>query len=346
MKIMKQFNGVTVDTHSVEEFVTLAKKEEWSDKDLEQFVSTKGIQYLIQQEKDTGPNVDEETIKDYLKSVKQNISGEVGGWEIAFKEKRRIEKRIEYMDNRWNYLVERPYAVVKDYLPPITLEKSTFYVLPGGVKESYSDENGFAINVGRGALQDTHFMYLFAKEAYRHHLLRLLGRETPIKACKTPVDFFNTFFSITRREGIAAYVGLKAAGTQEQFLKDVDVERISVLYSEAFQLALDGKAPAEADRIEKDIFCGLTSPSTIVGVGMAKALDTFMSRSPDPTFGKATVIDTLTKERASFFFEMYTSCQKDSLLSEVVRDAVKISLRKNGFVNEQKERYFMNNKTG
>lgn len=346
MKIIKQTNGITIDTQSVEEFLTLVEKEEWSDKDLEQFVSTNGIQYLIQQEKDTGPNVNENTIKTYLKSVKQSLSGECGGWETAFKERTRIKKRKENIFKRWNYLVERPFSVVKDYLPDRKLGKSICYILPGGSKESYSDENGFAINVGYGVQQDTYFRFLIARGAYYHYFLRLVGRELPIKTCKTPVDFINTFLCITHREGMSTYVGLKAAGTVEQFIKDyVDVETISAAYGEAFQLALDGKAPAEADRIQKDIFTGLTSPSTLVGVGIAKALDTLVNGFPDPELGKAMIADTLTRKGDSLFFEMYADHLKDSLVPDVVRDAVKIALKENGRVNQQKEKFFMNNES-
>lgn len=341
MHIAEHTNKVHVDTHSVEAFLTLLKRGELSEKELEQLVSTDGIQYLIQQEKDTGPNCSEKAIKDYIKSVKQNLPGEFGGWEIAYKEKTRIKKRKEYIFKRSTYLVERPYSIVKDYLQPTT-EKSVCYLLPGGAKESYADETGFAINIGRGVLQDTHFMFLFAQALYRHNYFRARGRELPLTACKTPTDFIKTFISITHREGIAAYVGLKAAGIKEQFFKDIDVERVSALYSEAFQLALDGKAPLKAEKIEK-IFTGLTSPSTVVGAGMAKTIDeTLLDKHDTPDLNKETLMISPVKGWSLTFFEIYMAHQKDSLLSGIVRDAVKEVIKGNGLIKDQLGEFFKN----
>lgn len=302
----KHVNGITVDTESIVQFINLLGKEEWSEKDLDKFVSTKGVQYIIWQEKDSGPNVDENAVKTFLKKVHRKLPEEpeeCGGWATAYREKTRIQKRLEYIFSRWNYLVERPLSVAADYLPRQV--EGTLYFVPGGARESYSDGSGFAINLGCGAKENTQWIFLIALEGYRYFLIRAMGEKPDINRCKTPTEFVEAFLNLTHREGMALFVGLKAAGTEEQFYQEYmrDEEKIKDTYGKAFQLALEGEALQEADRIQKEVFSGYTSPAALLGSQMAKALDESDKRVGH-TMGKDMLLGSIGKMGFIPFFEV------------------------------------------
>lgn len=332
----KSVEGITVDTESVVQFINLIEKEEWSEEDLNRFVSTKGVQYLIQQEK-SGPNFNEDAVKTFLKKANQGFSGELGGWAAAVREKTAIQKRLEYLFSRWNYLVERPLSVVKDYLPE-HLRESTCYFLPGGGRESYSDEKGFAINLGR-VKRDTHWMFLTAWEGYRSFLTRAAGEEPSIKSCKTPSEFAEAFLSITHRLGIATFVALKASGIEEQFYQEHLDDKKKTLYRKAFQLALEGKAPSEVDRIQ-ETFSGYTSPSAVLGSQMAKALDESIERMGH-AMGKDMLRGSVEKLGFISFFKVYKPYETDlSLIPDVVWDAFEMIKKEKGIESAGEAPFF------
>lgn len=339
MNDTKTVDGITVDTESVVQFINLCEKEEWSEKDLDRFVSTQGMQYLIQQEKESGPNVDEETVKTYLKKVNQGVlePEECKGWETALKEKTRIQKRLEYIFSRWNYLVERPFAVVTDYLRE-PVREGTLYFLPGGGKESYSDGNGFALNLGYGTKMDTHFMFLIAWEGYHYCLTRFMGEPPSVTQCQTPLECVEAFLHMTHREGMALFVGLHAAGTEEQFYqKYMDTPTIKDVYGNAFQLALEGRT--QVDHIQ-NVFSGYTSPAALLGSHMAKALhesDKIMGH----TMGKDMLLGSIGEMGFVSFFEIYKPYETDSsLFSDVVWEAFEMVKKERGFGSAGERYYF------
>ncbi len=276
----RSLDGITVDTESVTKFVSLVEKEEWSDEDLDRFVSTEGIQYIIQQEKEPGPNYSEDTVKSYLRKVKSGLSGEFGGWETAWKEKTRMKKRLEYIFYRWSYLVERPFSVVREYLPYWKTIKGVFYILPGGIQKSYSSPEGFGINLGCRDKSDTHWMLSFARECYLFYLIHIRNEKPHITECRAPLDFVRVFLDLTMRDGMALLVGLKAAGIEEQFYNEQlpHLEKAGSLYGEAFQMALDGRALMEAENIQKKVFTGYASPCALLGFQIARAVEESDSR--------------------------------------------------------------------
>ena len=316
-----KIKGTSINTESITEFIKLVEKEEWSEGDLNRFTATEGVQYIIKQEKKDDPGYNENAVKNSLKKVKQGHS-EDPRWEKAWKGRKKIQRQLEYIFNRWEYLVERPLSVAKTYLPEDVEGKGTFYLLPGGAHESYSDEHGFAINLGHNVWRDTHVMFLIAWEGYRHLLTCIAGKEPSINQCQTPSEFVKAFLSITHRQGMAAFVASKAAGTQEKFFQDnlADVEEKCALYGEAFHLALEGNIHTELIRIQKDVFTGYRSPSAVIGAAMAQAIDTGRERRG------------MTTERELFlvcsgnlgfipFFELYKSYKKTLVLPDVVWEA-------------------------
>jgi len=339
----KRVDGITVDTESIVQFISLLEKKEWSEKDLDTFVSTEGVQYIIQQEKDSGPNVDEDTVKTFLKKVNRKLPGELeecGGWATAYKEKTRIQKRLEYIFSRWNYLVERPLSVATDYIP--RKAKGTFYFVPGGARESYSDGSGFAINLGCGARKNTQWMFLIALEGYRYFLIRAMGEKPYINRCRTPTEFVEAFLNLTHREGMALFVGLKAAGTEKQFYQEYmrDGEKIKDTYGKAFQLALEGKAPQDADRIQKEVFSGYTSPAALLGSQMAKTLDESDKRVGH-TMGKDMLLGSIGEMGFIPFFEVCRPHEIGlSLFPDVVWEAFEKVKKERGVESVGEVHYF------
>jgi hypothetical protein len=320
---------ITVDTESVEQFIRLTEKEEeWSDEDLTQFISTSGIQYLIQHEE-----YDEDTVKIILKKVRQGLSKDFGEWAAALKEKTRIKKQLEYFFSRWNYLVERPLSVVRTYLPEEVTREGTYYILPAGPRESYSDEHGFALTLGGAVKEDTHWIFLTAWEAYRYFLTCFAGKGLSIKKCTTPCEFIEAFLDSIHRLGTAVYVAVKAADIEQQFYQEhlADSEKKKSLIGRAFQLALEGKAQPEAETIQKEVFSGYTSPSALLGFQMAKALDEY-----DKYMGHSLGMDILqgSVEKMGFipFFEIFKLYEQDfALFPEVVWNAFEMYKLEKGF---------------
>jgi hypothetical protein len=318
---IERIDGIRFDTESITEFVNLLEKDEWSEEDLDRFVLTEGIQYLIEQEKESGPNFDENAIKTYLKRVKQGYSGEHGGWETAWNEKTRIQKRLDYIFSRQNYLVVRPFEVVRDYLPERIDGEGTCYFLPGGSRESYSDSNGFAINLGHGTKSDLHWIFLMAREAYHFWFAREAGDDPRITKCETPSEFIETFLDLTHREGMATLVGLRAARTEEQFFKEnpLDEEKRSK-YADVFQMALEGKVELD-DLLYREIFFGHTSPSALFGATIAKTIEE-CGKELGRGLGRDMLLGTVTGRGFFILFELYKGYDKDpSLLPHPVWDA-------------------------
>lgn len=325
-------DGIAVDTESVVRFLRFAEKERWSEEDLDEFVSTKGVQYLIQQERESGPNNDEDTVKTFLEKAKQGFSGELGGWETAWKEKTSIRKRLDHISSRWNYLVAHPLSVVKDYLPERVTkepEAGTCYFLPGGSEESYSGGGGFAINLGHGARHDADWMFLIARGAYHLWFTRAAGENPRIAECETPSEFIETFLDLTHREGMATLVGLRASGTEEQFFQEnaVDSQKRSK-YSRVFGMALEEEI-LEMNML-KEVFSGYTSLSALFGASMAKALERCGEDMGD-TLRKDMLLSTVTESGFYNFFEIYAGCGKASSLPDEVWEAYEKVRKERGF---------------
>jgi hypothetical protein len=321
MNNKEQMKGTSINTESITEFIKLAEKEEWSEEDLNRFTATEGVQYIIKQEKKDDPSYNENAVKNSLKKVKQGHS-EDPRWEKAWKWRKKIQRQLEYIFNRWEYLVERPLSVAKTYLPEDVEGKGTFYLLPGGAHESYSDEHGFAINLGHNVWRDTHVMFLIPWEGYRHVLTCIAGKEPSISQCQTPSEFVKAFLSITHRQGMAAFVASKAAGTQEKFFQDnlADIEEKRALYGEAFQLALEGNIHSELTRIQKGVFTGYTSPAAVIGAAMAQAIDTGGDRR-GMTRGREMLLVSSGKMGFIPFFELYKPYKKTLVLPDTVWEA-------------------------
>jgi hypothetical protein len=321
MNNREPLDGINVDTESVVEFVKLVEKEEWSEEDLDRFTATEGVQYIIKQEKKDDPSYNENTVKNSLKKMKQGHSEDLR-WEKAWKGRKKVQKSLEYISRRWEYLVERPFSVAKTYLPEEVKRKGTFYFLPGGAHESYSDEHGFAINLGHNIWRDTYLMFLTVWEGYRYVLTCIAGKEPSISECQTPSEFVKAFLNITHRQGMAAFVASKAAGTEEQFFRDhlADIEEKSALYGEAFQLALEGSIHSELTRIQKDVFTGYTSPSAVIGAAMAQAIDTGEDRGGTTT-GREMLLVSIGAMGFIPFFGMYKPYKKTSVVPDVVWEA-------------------------
>ncbi len=312
MNVENPVDRIMFDTESVEKFISLSELGEWSEKDLNRFVSSRGVQYLIQQEREFGPNCSEDAVKTFLKKAKQELSGELGGWANAWKEKTRIRKRLEHILNRWDYLVARPLSIAKEYVPDWARGEGTCYFLPGGSKESYSGSKGFAVNLGHGAKSDPQLMFLITRGAYHFWFTTIAGEDSCIQACKTPSEFVETFLDLTHRGGMAALVGVRAAGIEEQFFQEnvIDDEK-KERYGKAFQIALEGKAP-EVDTMKK-IFSGYTSPAALFGAVMAKKLEE-CDLGTNRSLGKDVLYTAIIKRGFFVFFEMYQACAKDSPL--------------------------------
>ncbi len=321
MNVSKTVSGITFDAESVDGFIRLLEKESWSEEDVHAFVSTKGVQYLIQQEKEFGPNSSEDAAKTFLDHVKRGDSGDFGGWAAAWKERTRTRKRLDHFLKRWNYMVVRPLSVVKEYLPENVTGEGTCYFLPGGSRESYADSSGFALNLGHGPKKDVHWIFLIAREAHYFWSAHMWG-DLSITGCTTLSEFIEAFLDLTHRKGIATLAGLRAAGIEEQFFQEHPVTSdIMDAYSEAFNLALEEKAKSEASRIYEEVFSGYASPAALIGAAIAKRI-LECEREAIPHFANTMLLSTITKRGFFLFFEIYRGCDTNlSLLPDAAWEA-------------------------
>jgi hypothetical protein len=286
---------IRVDTGSIYKFFELLKKDQWKEEDLDQFVSTPGIQFLIRQERDTDGNNSEEAVKTFLKMVKKGESGELGGWATSYHERVRTKRRLAQLFQRWGYLVNDPSKIVLSYFPGEIEPKGEFYVLPGGLRESYADCTGFGINLGcdNTMKTDKEMQFHLARQEYRYLYCETSGRDFGISECRTPEDYLREFLRIVMREGMARYMGLKAQGDRSEFFERHvmadELQKKSV--EKAFQVLMDSRArirakkkgkPLEkemenlekvAKRLEKEVFTGEDSPAAMVGLSIARVID-------------------------------------------------------------------------
>jgi hypothetical protein len=319
--VNQPINGITIDMESVSQFIRLTEKEELLEEDLEKFISTKGIQYLINQEKD-GPNSSKDVVKNHIQMAKRASPEETGGWAAAWKKRADIKKKLNHIVEEWDHLVIYPLSIVSEYIPERCVEKGTFYMLPGGASKTYSDRNGFAVNLGLFEERDSLWVFLVAQQCCRFWLAALMGEERPLTACETPSEFIETLLSLTHRQGMAVYVGLKASKVEEQIFEPQfkDSNEIRTLYGRAFQIVLEGKAQSKLDEIQR-IFSGHTPPSAVIGAAMAKAIDE-SGRNLGHSLGKEALRNSLVVMGSYFFFEIYKGCDRSpSLLPDSVWEA-------------------------
>ncbi len=310
----KPVRGIAFDTESVLYFVKLMKEGEWKEKDLNEFVSTKGIQYIIQKERESGLNSSEDIVKTFLKNAKKGISGEQGGWTAALGAN--VEERLDYLLRNWDALVVQPFAAISDYMPERGGIAGTCYFVPGGALESHSGPDGIAINIGYGGKEKTRneWIFLLIREIYYYWITRVAG-EPSISKCETPSEFIEAFLSTTCKRGMALFMGLKAAGLE----KTIEPLKITdrTAFGEAFLLALEGEAPQQRDRIEK-VFSGHHSPSALIGLTMAKAIHEcggLMGKK----LGKEALFMTFSELGYFPFFEIFKSCDtRPSVLPDSV----------------------------
>jgi hypothetical protein len=286
---------IRVDTGSIYQFFELLEKDQWKEEDLDQFVSTPGIQFLIRQEEDTDGNNSEEAVKTFLKMVKEGESGELGGWATSYHERVRTKRRLAQLFQRWGYLVDDPSKIVLSYLPGEIEPEGRFYLLPGGSRESYADCTGFGINLGCDSSMktDKEVQFHMARQEYRYLLCETSGRNFGIDECRTPEDYLREFFRIVMREGMARYMGLKAKGDKSEFFERhvMADESWKKSLEKAFQVLMDSRARIRAHkkgkalekeaeklekvakRLEKEVFTGEYSPAAMVGLSIARAID-------------------------------------------------------------------------
>lgn len=321
-------NKLALDVISAQNFVRLGAEDRWTEEDLDQFVSTEGIKYLIEQEKVSGPNFSENAVKTFLRRVYKGFSEEQGGWEISWKEKSAIPGRLDHLLRKWDDFARSALSAMRDYMPLEPFEV-TAYILPGGFKESYSSSQGIALNIGHGEKTDTQWIFSLTREMVRFWIIRTIG-ENNIKTCKTPSEFVEAFLDNTQREGMALLIGLKAAGNEEQFMEACgDLEKKKKIYTKAFQLALEGRAPKEIAWIQNEVFSGVASPSALMGFLMAQALDE-SEKYMGHALGKNMLRQCLGHMGHIFFFELYKPYEYElSLFPDIVWDA---------FANMKKEK--------
>lgn len=331
-------SSLNVDDESVLRFINLTKKEEWTGEDLDAFTASRGIQYLIQQEKESGPNSSEDAVKTFLKKVHEGCSGEQGGWTKAFKEKATTQKNL--CDLREN-LLECALSVVKSYLPAWAALEGTLYFLPGGSREIYSGLGGIAVNLACESAK-AQLTFLTAREAYNYAVTCLIGEKPSLEKCTTPSEFLEAFLTMTQREGTATFVGLKAAGMVDQFYQEhlIDMKKKKQIFGNSFRLAMDGKAKENLDTI-KDLFSDHTSLCALFGFAMAKALDDYDDYVGHP-IGRDALLSSVQGQGYISFFEVYRVFDEDfSLLPEVVWETFEMVKKEKGVRLARENGFFL-----
>ncbi|MBU7023866.1 MAG: hypothetical protein HXS40_06830 [Theionarchaea archaeon] len=286
---------IRVNTGSIYQFFELLKKDQWKEEDLDQFVSTPGIKFLIRQERDTDGNNSEEAVKTFLKMVKEGESGKLGGWATSYHERVRTKRRLAQLFQRWGYLMDDPSKIVLSYFPEELEPKGEFYLLPGGLRESYADCAGFGINLGcdNTMKTDKEMQFHLARQEYRYLLCETSGHDFGISECRTPEDYLREFLRIVMREGMGRYLGLKAQGDKSEFFERhvMADESWKKSVEKAFQVLMDSrtrirahkkgkslkkeveKLEKVAKRLEREVFTGEYSPAAMVGLSIARVID-------------------------------------------------------------------------
>ncbi|MGD2248698.1 MAG: hypothetical protein PVF58_09845 [Candidatus Methanofastidiosia archaeon] len=308
MKSKTIAKNIEFDKTSVENFIELVKTEKWSEHDVDTFVLGDGIQFLISQEKESGPNTDTTTIKDFLKQAKQGKPGDHGGWAAAWKNRTRIQKRMEQIAERWDYLMVKPFSVVSKYMVAAHSVKGTVYLLPGGSKQTYASAEGMGINLVY-PVKDTEWLELIARTCCRFWMLNQMGEPVSAIGCKTPIGCVEALLSITHRLGMELYMGLKASGTQETFFQNMQLEKEKEQYNAAFKSALNGEC------LDTHIFSGYDSPAALIGVTMARNLE--KNGLNIGKSGEETLAFTVAPGGHFIFFRWYKGCKaEESLLND------------------------------
>ncbi len=332
-------SGINVDEESVVKFINLTEKEEWTEKNLDAFVASRGIQYLIQQERESGPNSSVDAVKTFLKKVHGGCSGEQGGWMKAWKEKSTTQKNRDHL--LCGDFVEHALSVVESYLPTWAALEGTLYCLPGGSRENYSGMGGIALNLAYENSK-AQLTFLIAREAYNYAVTCLIGEKPLLEKCTTPSEFLEAFLAMTHREGMATFVGLKAAGTVDQFLEEQsrDMEKKKKIFGSSFRLAVEGKAREKIDTI-KEVFSGPNSLCALFGCAMAKALDDFDEYIGHP-IGRDALLSSVSRTGYVTFFEVYRVFDRDSsLLPDVVWEAFEMMKKEKGFRSARENGFFL-----
>jgi hypothetical protein len=313
MKSKTLIKEIGFDKASVENFIELVKKKEWSEKDVDTFVSGDGIQFLISQEKESGPNTDTIMVKKFLNRVKQGIPGDHGGWAAAWKNRTRIQKRMETIVERWDYLMVKPFSIVSKYMLTENSVRGTVYLLPGGSKQAYASAEGMGINLVY-PVKDTEWLQVIARTCCRFWMLNRMGEPVSAIGCKTPFECVEALLSITQRLGMELYMGLKASGAQTTFFQNLQLEKEKEELNEAFKLVLDGEHP------DTHIFSGYDSPAALIGAAMARDIEENGLNIGKPN--EDTLAFTVAPGGHFIFFRWYKGCKADeSLLNDAVWNA-------------------------
>lgn len=321
MKTKKIVNEIEFDPTSVKYFIEMEEKEEWSEQDIDAFVSSDGIQFLINQEEESGPNSDPNVIKEYLVQVKQGIPGEHGGWTAALKNKTRIQKRLENILNRWDYLMVRPISSVSEYMSKENSIHGTVYLLPGGSKKAYASAEGIGINLVY-PVKDAEWLKLVSMQCCSFWMLNRMGESLSPAECKTPLGCVEALLSITHRLGMELYMGLKASAAEDEFFQNMQLETEKEQYSEAFKSASNGEC------FDTQVYSGYDSPAALIGATMARDIEENISPLKE---GKEALAFTVTRGGYFIFFRLYKGCRTySSLLSDAVWNIFSAAAEKKG----------------
>ncbi|MBU6998860.1 MAG: hypothetical protein HXS41_14305 [Theionarchaea archaeon] len=295
MTTEKIVDKIPVDTKSMYEYFNLLEREQWKEEDLDQFVSTPGMRFLIRQEKDIDGNNSGEAVKRFLRMARKGEPGELGGWATSYHERVRTRKRLTQLLQRWEYLVEKPSKLVFSYLPEDTEPKGRCYLLPGGLRESYADCTGFGINLGceNSMKEDKEVQFHMARQEYRYMACETSGHNFGIDECTTPEDYLREFLRIIMREGMAMYMGVKAKGDKSEFLERhvMADESWKESLAKAFHVLMECRTRIREKKkgenleielkrlkevakcLEEEVFTGEYSPAAMVGLSIARAID-------------------------------------------------------------------------
>lgn len=336
-KINQKINGFTFDRESVTTFLRLLQKDQWGEEELELFLSTDGIRFILQCEE-----WDINSLREHMKEVGKGkeLKGAPQGtspWNRMWANRELIQEQHDMLENARDETVVRAFSTVKEFFPSWNHCEGTCFFVPGGSQKTYCTQDGCAINIGMERFSPPEWRFTIASLVYRFYLFSFLGYRPQNGTQETSLKMIEMLFNITHREGLSTYVGTFAADSPEltghYALTDEDI----TLYTSAFENALE-KNSFNGEDIKPE--SPLTRSATRIGHEMARAIDE-SGKEMGHTLGRDMLLGTLASRGFLPFFEMYRMGYPDGCITKAVWAAYDAVKKARGLHSVREDVFFM-----
>lgn len=267
---MYKVNGYTFNVESITAFLQLPEKEQWGEEGLHSFLSTAGMQFILDCEDEDGVSLKNE-IKEMKRGKESNfLSQKSPIWCEMWENKQLLQETCTLLRNKWKEIMERAYTTVQEFLLPTNHCTGTCFFVPGRSQKSYCTPEGCAIILGLKSYTESELRFMVASLIYRKYLLTILNCLNSSTGSHSPFTPVESLLSFTHREGLVTYVGLQAAADAEcaagYAVTEEDITRFTDALTAAFE-----ETSSDSPGITGDV--DLMNTATRIGCAMARAID-------------------------------------------------------------------------